>query len=456
MATRLSRWASASLVVFLAALAASWSWFDADEFVNIQQAVRANEGLDPYTQTPSSHPPLYALLLQPWVALVGDDLAAARLTSLAMTWAAGVLVADTFRRSGHPERGRTFLTLWTLNAYVLLLGTRAMNEAPSLLLLATAIWLLARGQAALGGAAAGLSVVGRFTAGLYVAALAAGWARRRPVFAAAAALTPVAAMAGYFILRPDVFEAFFETTIRYEATRPGEDSWRRIGKTLAWGQAPVFALLAWRRPVILDLSDPWRRAGAAAVGAGLLLPVALPVVHPHYFLPMMLVATAALVESFHRPARDGRDDRALILVLALLVPLALGVGYVPQTPNHDLNDSQQVADWIHANTPTGIRILTDAPQYAILADRTNYGGYYWSLAHVWQPAWFNVSLDAVSVVVVSERFGDYDRGFPKHFLETLEDMPCLGLPGAHVRWTGAAGQAPAGMDPDCLRPGAQP
>src|SRR5688572_12615893 len=140
-------WAILSLIGFLAFLGATYDWFDADEFVNIQQAIRADQGQRLYVDTPSNHPPLYTeILLRPLLWLPGSLLLPARILSTLMIWATGLMVADLFRRDVGIGAARTFLTFWTLNGFALVAGTRAMNEVALTALLTYAAYALLTGK----------------------------------------------------------------------------------------------------------------------------------------------------------------------------------------------------------------------------------------------------------------------------------------------------------------------
>jgi hypothetical protein len=440
-------WAALSMVGFLSFLGATWNWFDADEFVNLEQALRSAHGERLYVSTPSNHPPLYTeIFLRPLLSLPGPDLLVARLVSVLCVWGAGLILADAFRRHRGVGAARLFLVLWTLNGFALTVGTRAMNEVPMLLLLAYALHvILGRRTVAMAGAAAAAAVLVRFTSVFYLPALLPrdrGRALRMMVVGAACT---VAVLAPLFVAGPGTFQGFVRWAIRFHAERASEDWLRRIGKTVWWTGVVFLAPFAKalglaKRP----LDRPVASGLAAIASAGLM--VFLPSVHVHYFLPCALVVTGAatvLLEGAWT-ARSSVIGAAFLLVTA-----SQGAFYVPMTPHHDLDRAQRVADWIDAHTPTGAPILTDAPQYAVLAHRDNWHGYFWSLRTEFSAQELRSALNETSLVVVSQRFGHYDRGFPQQFLETLDGVPCRAIEDAHLYWTGTSGAAPERFAQGC-------
>jgi hypothetical protein len=434
-------WATVSLGVFLLAAASTWRWFDADEFVNLQQAVRANAGLALYTQTPSNHPPFYVEpVLRALVALPGDDLVAARLASLLMTWGAGLLIADVWRRQHDEHAASVFLVLWTANAFVLLAGTRAMNEAPLLFLLALAYWLVVVPRdGLLAGCALALAVATRLTAFVYAPSLAAIGRRRLPAVGLATALVGGLLLLGYALRGSETLPALIEQAAAFQAQRDGESLARKLGKLAWWSSLPVMAAA-----VALVGRMPQGRHAAGAVGAVVLLPVMFlfPNVHLHYLLPLSIVATSAVTWAWLHLGTASDARRRALAAVALAVFLSQGVLYVPQTPNNDLDDANAVAAWIEQHTPASMAILTDAPQYAVLSGRANFDGYYWALRDTIEPERLTAAHNQTSVIVVSERFGAWDRGFPEWFNQKLEGLPCVPLETARAYWTGAAGDAP--------------
>jgi hypothetical protein len=441
-------WAILSLLGFLSFLGASYDWFDADEFVNLQQAIRAAGGERLYVDTPSNHPPLYTeIVLRPLAALPGSALLPARIVSALFVWLTGLMVADLFRREVGLGAARTFLTFWTLNGFVLVAGTRAMNEAPLTALVTYVLYsVITRKTIAIPGAAAAAAFLVRYTALFFLPALLPR--ERGPLLRMIGwgALSLVVLLLPTIALRPDALQGLLDWTIRFHAERAAEPWDRRIGKTL-WWSGVLFALpLAWQAGLLRRPRTGLAQTGMLAM-AGALAMVLLPAVHVHYFLPCAVVVTAVAVVGVGRLRGPGRQY--WVFVTFLLLTAGQGGFYVPQTPHHGLDEASAAADWIEDHTPPGFPILTDAPQYAILSGRTNWQGYYWSLGPAYGPERLSSALNETSLVAVSERFGHYDRGFPSAFLEQLKPLPCKQLGSVRAYWTGAAGETPSEFADHC-------
>ncbi|MBI2078890.1 MAG: hypothetical protein HYT80_11070 [Euryarchaeota archaeon] len=262
-----------SLAAFVAALGASWDWFDVDEFANIQQAQRANDGLDLYTRTPSNHPPLYTEpVLRALLAIPGSDLLAARLGNVLLVWGAGLLFVDLYRRAGHPGRAALFLTVWSLNGFLLLGATRAMNETLVLFLLSLAFWITQRGLPAwASGAATSLAGLSRLTTVFFAPALLLADHRRAGKFFLGGAAAGVGLLIVYALVHPGFFDGFVRWAVVFHTARAPEEWSRKIGKALWWSGVPLLAFLAWRHRPLLRRESPAEIAAWTAAGCSLLL-----------------------------------------------------------------------------------------------------------------------------------------------------------------------------------------
>lgn len=439
-------WIVGSLAAHLVALAATWQWYDADEFVNLMQAVRANGGAPLYVETPSHHPPLYVeLLLRPLVALPGSDLLAARLASVLLVWAAGLLLAELIGRQVDARRGELVLILWSLNAFILLAGSRAMNEVPVLALLVLSLWLAEGRSTVLAGAAGGLALTARLSAAFFLPAVATLRARRTPALILGGAAAIALAAGLYLLLHPGIGPALWADVVGFHVGREREDGLRRLGKALWWSGLPAILLIAGLRGRLRRPATTEEWTGLFVLVGGLLM-VHLPTVHVHYYLAAAPLLVVVAAEAIHAAPRRG--VRRLALALAVLLPLSQAVLYAMMVPQPDLQDAKDAAVWIRERTPEGRPILTDAPEYALLAGRDNYGGYFWSLKHTFGAPRFESALNGTSIVVVSPRFGHYDRGFPTEFLDHLTRFPCATVAGARIYWTDP-GPTPNGFSDSC-------
>jgi hypothetical protein len=420
------------VVGFVAASAAlTWDWFDADEFVNLQQAQRANAGHPLYTDTPSNHPPLYTWTLQGVLKTGLQPLTAARLLSITLLSLTLLLTIDILRHA--LGRLSTLAVAAILcNVFVVVAASRAMNETLLLTLATFALWLNQRSPLG-SGIAWGLAGLARVSAVFFAPVVLA---RPHPRKAIAAGLVTAALL--LLLVPRAAWHDMLQQVVLFHKARDGEPFLQRLAKWLGYSGIPVLAWIAWRYPAARDWSKPWPRAGLilAIASAGTLL---LNVVHVHYFLPLMLFTSGAIAWWLHQVADEVRAHRgeaagaqaALVrLVPVLVVSAGLLLGYMAMTPDHDLGTAHEVAAQIEAHVPAGSSILTDAPQYAVLSHRANLGGYYWSLRTQSQP-WLNATKEA-SVVVVSERFGHYDRGFHPDVLASLSSWTCLQAPGARI------------------------
>lgn len=443
-------WAALSLAVLAANLALTWRWFDVDEFVNLQQAIRTAQDLPLYVATPSNHPPFYiATLLQLALLLPLDPLVTARVLSTLMTWGMGLLGADLWLRNGRLREARAFLVLWSLNSFAILLGTRAMNEVPLLFLLVLSVWLFERFHGAAGGFALAAGHLTRLTALFYAPAVIALTHSRR-IAVAVTLIVGGLLFVAYSWGEPGFTRGFFKNVLWFHAVRDADPLWERIAEALWWSGAGIVALLAATHKELRDLRSRWVRAGAVAM-AGSLAMIGLRAVQVHYFFPMALITTAGL--AYALVGAQGRGDRRKArgwMAVALIIPLAQGVPYILTTPQHDLQDTDEVALWLSDQTPADRPILTDAPQFALRAERENYDGYYWSLRADVNDTWLDAALANVSVVLVSDRGQEtYETAFSYATLQRLEEYPCHQLDGHRLYWTGVTGAPPAAFADDC-------
>lgn len=404
----------------------SWHWFDADEFVNLQQALRANAGHALYSATPSHHPPVYTWLLQGALGIGLNPLVTARGLSVVIAAASLATVAGWLGRH-NARAGKRFLWLALGNAFLVLNLTRAMNEVLMLAFMAFA-WvaiLSARVRASgfRSGLAWGLAGLTRLSAAFYAPTAWRRTALVGTIIGAGLALLLLA------LIPSQDWHAMWQGVVQFHLGRHREPILWRLGKWLAYSGVPILALIAWSRRRTLDWRRPEVRLAAIAT-CGTVLMLALSVVHPHYFLPMWIIVACAV--AWVVPESSWK--------IAFVAWIALGMGLaslgIAMTPNHDLQEAQEVADELATHLP-GQVILTDAPQYAVLAGLENWGGYYWSLRG--EPARLDGALDDVSAVVVSERFGHYDAGFPAAFLASLQAWDCLQGPGARIYLQNATG-----------------
>lgn len=431
-------WRAGSLIALVVAALATYGWYDADEFVNLDQARRANAGLDLYTETPSHHPPLYVeYVLRPLSALPGSDLLAARLANVVLVWASGVLCAQRVGRRLGPGSERLFLVLWSLNGFLLTAGTRALNEAP-LLFLAVLGFTVAGSRPLAAGALGSLALLTRLTA-----PFAFAWALTMPRRALGRALFAAAGLLAGFLLfqdllHPGSWRPMLDGVLGFHLQRGPQAVERRLGTWLLYGLPLVAAALlaapGLRRP------GPEAKPLWMAFGASAFLPL-LPSLHPHYLLPFAPLGVAAIVVAI----AQAPQRRAVLIAVAIVTPLVQGAAYIPQTPQPSLARAEEAARWIEAHAAPGWPILTDAPEYAFLSGRENWHGYFWSLKDAWGEERLRPALNETSLVVVSPRFGDYDRGYPAGFLERLAPLPCVEVAHTRLYWTGATGAAPPEM-----------
>lgn len=430
-----------SLVAFLAWLWATWRWFDVDEFVNLQQAIRAGRGLELYLETPASHPPLYPRAwLGASLALPGSALLDARLTSTVATWATGGIAAGLYWR-GDPARARTFLVLWSLGGFVALVGTRASNEVPTALLLTAGLALMERGRPWAAGAAVALAGLTRYSA-VFFAPFVLAYERDQVARALAGGLAVAAGTLTVLAWgRPGILQAMYEETLAFHAARASHAWYQRVAVVAGFSGLPLAGWLAWRRPGALRPRS--RAARAAALAAfGSLAMVALPVVHPHYLFPLAPAAVALFAEGVHR-ARETGTRRAL-LAAALVLLAAQAGGYALIAQGGDLDRRDEAGRWIRRHAPADEPVLADVPLHPVREDRTNAGGYYWALRDRVNRSTWSGWLERASVVVVSETFGPDGHAYPGGLTDELADRPCRAFEAEWVVWTGEDGP-PAGF-----------
>jgi 4-amino-4-deoxy-L-arabinose transferase-like glycosyltransferase len=438
------------LVAWTATVAAvSWDRFDIDEYANLQQALRLADGAGLYTETPSSHPPLYPLLLAA-VAWTGEPLVAARLLSLALLCASGLVLADLLRRTAGPEARAWALGLWAVAAFVLVTGTRAMNEVPVLFLVTLAAWLLftapGRRHAALAGVALAAAFLFRYTAAFVAVPFLALGARRVMPTVVAGAAAVAAAVALFFAVWPDAAAAFLDQTLRLHAGRTPMDIWFRIGKVLAWGLLPWALVAVAAVPALRRAGDVVSRMVVLACASGFAM-IGLPVVHYHYFLPFAPLAVAAVAMLLVRLRSDGRTRAARAVVVVWLVA---GAAQAAPYLVHDLRgldgaheQAATIASWV----PSGEAILTDTPHLAVLADRENLGGYYWSL--VQRPPFPATAVDNVTLAI--DGGATPHANLPDAVLARIEGWPCRTVDGLAAWWNPARGDPPAGFEVGCIQ-----
>jgi 4-amino-4-deoxy-L-arabinose transferase-like glycosyltransferase len=426
----------------------SWRLSDADEFANLQQALRLASGAALYVQTPASHPPLYPVLLLP-AAWAGGSLAVARALSVGMLWGAGVLTADALRRRAGKPAALAALVLWSLAPFVLFAGSRAMNEVPVLFFVTLSAWLLiaddatARRWGWVAGVLLAAAFLTRYTT--VVAAtplLALGWHRIRGAAAAGAAtlgataivlVTAVPVTAGHLI----------EESVVYQLARQPMDAWIRFVGVLALGLGPALAIASLARPVSLREPGLLRRMAAIGLAACLAM-LAVPVIHFHYFLPFASLAVAVLAVTVQRLLPAHRLRAAAVLLAWFLLNVGQVVPYAMGS-TVDLAQATTQAEAVAAIVPHGSLILTDAPQLPVLAGRTNLDGYYWSLAN--DPPFAAASVDRVALVVDGAP-GETDR-LPASIWPIIASWPCGAVANLPAWWNPAAGPPPDGFRPGC-------
>jgi len=442
------RWAlpALSAAAFGVALLLSWNWFDVDEFANLQQALALADGGSLYTDVPLHHPPLYvASVLALAAMLPGPALVWARLFSLALAWGAGLLAADLLRRHGRPRAAAAFLGLWSLSAFVLLAGTRAMNEVPALFLLVLAAWaylgpLRDRAAGAAAGALLAAALLTRFTSVFFFAPFLLLRPRALPwaLGAGIAALSAAAALAAW--LDPAALSGLWQQAVVFQGSRPPLPRLLVLGEAIL-GSGLLVLVVAWLMvPAVRPRTGRWG-AALALLTAAVLAMAALPRMSLHYFLPAAPAVVAVVAFVLTEPDVRRQARRACTGAL-LVTSLAMASIYIAATPHHDLDDAEAIAGWVRANTPPDALVLTDAPEYAILADRENWNAYFWNLRGAYTAEGLSAALPEVSVVVASERL-DEGTAFPAGFEARLEGLPCTRLDTVRIYWTGS--DPPPGM-----------
>lgn len=430
--------AAVSLAGFAAALALSWNWFDVDEFANLQQAFGVAAGNQLYVDLVSHHPPMYVF---PFVAflvgLPGSTLFWARAMSMLMTWTAGVLGAHMFWRRGYKKTSGVFLGMWTLNLFVLLAGSRAMNEVPVLFFLVLAAWLWTSERedwlvGVLVGAVLALSFMTRFTTVFFAVPFLFINQRRLP-YAIASGLAVLAGILAFmWTVNPDMLQNFLNEAVLYQSGRVS------IGRVFAFGQIllglGILVLAAvWRFvPDLRPRNNKWARLSLVALG-GLLLMLVLPRVYIHYFLPVAPVMTAFAAAGLMKKQLSTVAKQVIIGSVLLTGILLMGI-YFSATPHNSLKDAKEVSAWVELHTDEDALVLTDAPEYAILAHRENWEYYFWNLRDNYDAETLAASFADVQLVIASERLGD-GNGFPEGFEEKLADLPCYEMGTVQMYWT---------------------
>lgn len=441
-----------SLAVFVVGTALSWNWFDVDEFANLQQAAWVQEHeATLYEDVASHHPPLYTVtvLALAWL-LPGSALFWARMASMFMAWGAGILAGHMFLRTGHRSAAVTFVLLWSVNVYVVLAGTRAMNEVPVLFLVTLAAWIythptLPDGRAGLlTGLVLAVSFLTRFTTVFFAPAFLLfqrqrlGWA----VASGASTLALAASMAA--IIDPDILRQFWAQTVVFQTGRSQMGAFFTVGQIILGSGLIVYGAIYRFVPQLRPRRSPWTAGAAVALGSLLLMSL-LPFIAPHYFLPFMPVLTAlaavALVQKDVSVA-----GRQFVAAAILLTGIVLSGIYLYATPHDNLEEAQEAAAWVELNTPEDMPVLTDAPEYALLAERVNWEGYFWNQRFTVPAAALNASVEYVSVVIASPRI-EKGEAWPDGFQATLDQMPCRTIGPATIYWTGQAGPSPFGDAP---------
>lgn len=429
----------------------TWRISDADEFANLQQALRLASGAALYVQTPVSHPPLYPVLLLP-AAWAGGSLAVARALSIGMLWGAGVLTAEALRRRAGTPAALAALGLWALAPFVLFAGSRAMNEVPVLFLVTLSAWLLIADDATARrwGWAAGVLLAAAFltrytTVFLATPLIALGWHRIRGAVAAGAVTlgaTAIVLVAAF----PVAAGHLIDESVVYQLVRQPMEAWVRFVGVLTLGLGPVVAIASLARPA--SLREPGLLWRMAAIGlAACLAMVALPIVHFHYFLPFASLAVAVLAVTVQRLLPVHRLRAATVLLAWLLLNVGQVVPYAAGS-TLDLAQATREAEAVAAIVPDGSLILTDAPQLPVLAGRRNLDGYYWSLAN--DPPFAAAAVDRVALVVDSAP-AEPDR-LPASVYPIIASWPCGEVANLRAWWNPAAGPSPDGFRPGCDLP----
>lgn len=426
----------------------SWGSFDADEFANLQQALRLASGAALYTGIPVSHPPFYPVLLLP-AAWAGGSLVVARLLSIVMLWGAGILTADLLRRRAGTSAARVAFLLWSVSPFVLFAGSRAMNEVPVLFLVTLSAWLLLADDATARrwGWCAGILLAAAFftrytTAFIALPLLGLGWHRiRAAVATGAVTLGAIVTMLALWF--PAMATGLLDDSVVYQLTRPPMEVWIRFFGILAWGVAPVVVIAIVARPASLREPSLLRRMALIGLAASFAM-LAMPVFHFHYFLPFAGLAVAVLAVSVQRLLPMHRM-RAAVAVLAWLLVNVLQVVPYAMASTLDVAQATTEAQSVAAIVPPSDLILTDAPQLAVLAERENLGGYYWSLED--NPPFAPSAVHRVTLVVDGMP-GETD-GLPASVQTVISAWPCGELADLPAWWNPAAGTPPEGFHPGC-------
>jgi hypothetical protein len=430
--------AAVSLAVFVAALAFSWNWFDVDEFANLQEAFGVAGGQMLYVDLASHHPPLYVFpFLAFLVGLPGSTLLWARVASMLMTWGAGVLGAHMFWRRGYKKTSGAFFGMWTLNLFVLLAGTRAMNEVPVLFLLVLAAWLYTSERddklvGVLVGAILAVSFMTRFTTVFFAVPFLFINRQRLPYAIVSGAATITAILAFMWTVDANLLQGFLDQAVLYQSGRVS------IGRVFAFAQILlgigilVIASVWHFVPELRPRRNRWSKLAMVAF-LGLLAMLMLPRVYIHYFLPIAPVMTAFAAAALMKKGLSTVAKQVIIGAVLLTGILLMGI-YFSATPHNSLSDAKDVGAWVEAHTDEDALVLTDAPEYAILGHRENWGSYFWNLRENYSAAEMNETLSEVQLLIASERLAN-GNGYPEGFVDYLVDLPCLEMGTVSIYWT---------------------
>lgn len=403
------------------ALVAGASTYEADEFVNLLTAQRWSSGDSLYAVADSHHPPLMTWMLALLLPLPISHLVASRIL-MAVLAGASIWMADRVYRRVTGDRGELFLVLACSSAFFWTVAGRATNETVALFFLTAAI-ASGAGRNWTTGVFGVLAVATRFSAAFFAPAVLALRPGGKAWLAGAGAVAAILLMMG-----TGHWGAFWHDVAGYHLGREAQFVPERLVKFAAFSGLP-FALWAWlRRPRGVPLGR-WGRLLAWAYGGGAAMAL-LPVVHPHYFLPLSLASVACVAWTCRR------EKRKVAAIAWVVANVGLAGAYVFMTPVQDYGQARDVAQEIALRTPESAVVLADSPQFAMLAQRDVYAGYYWSLqGEVDVTQW----QGDVALVVQSERFGRYDFGYEPDVAASFHAWPCLQAPGARIYVPDVAG-----------------